>query len=92
VAESPRTASLHLKLGYAHEEAQQYDKAIAQWRMTLDLEPDHPNRMKLLNLIEKYRTSLALAVGPTEPAKPAEPSEKPAAEEPSPQKGNTKDQ
>ncbi len=91
VAESPRTASLHLKLGYAHEEAQQYDKAIAQWQMTLDLEPDHPDRMKLLNLIEKYRTSLALAVGPTEPAE-AQSSEKPAAKEPSPQKENAADQ
>ena len=91
VAESPRTASLHLKLGYAHEEAQQYDKATAQWRMALDLEPDHPDRMKLLNLIEKYRTQLALAVGPTEPAK-AEPSEKPAPKQPSPQKRNAEDQ
>ena len=71
VAESPQTASLHLKLGYAYEEAQKYDLAIAQWRMVLDLEPEHPDRMKLLNLIEKYRASLALAVGPTEPAKPA---------------------
>jgi len=57
VSESPQTASLHLKLGYAHEEAQQYEKAIAQWRMVLDLEPDHPQRMKLLNLIDKYRSS-----------------------------------
>jgi tetratricopeptide (TPR) repeat protein len=91
VAESPRTASLHLKLGYAHEEAQQYDKATAQWRMTLDLEPDHPDRMKLLNLIEKYRASLALAVGPTEPAEP-QPSEKPAAEEKSPEDRKAEDQ
>lgn len=54
VAESPQAASLHLKLGYAYEEAQQRDKAIAQWRMVLDLEPDHPERMTLLNLLEKY--------------------------------------
>lgn len=53
VAESPQAASLHLKLGYAYEEAQQPAKAIAQWRMVLDLEPDHPERMKLLNLLEK---------------------------------------
>ena len=54
VAESPRTASLHLTLGNACEEAQMHDKAVAQWRMVLDLEPDHPRRMELLNLIAKY--------------------------------------
>ena len=35
VAESPLTASLHLKLGNAYEEARKLDKAIAQWRMVL---------------------------------------------------------
>ena len=58
VQESPETASLHLKLGHAFEEAQEYDKAIAQWQMVLDLEPDHPRRMELLNLIGKYRKQL----------------------------------
>jgi tetratricopeptide (TPR) repeat protein len=57
VGESPRTASLHLKLGNAHEEAQQYAKAIEQWQMVLDLEPDHPQRTKLLNQIEKHRAA-----------------------------------
>jgi len=56
VAESPRTSSLHLKLGHAYEESRQFDKAIAQWRMVLDLESDHPQRLELLNLIDKYRT------------------------------------
>jgi tetratricopeptide (TPR) repeat protein len=55
VRESPETASLHLKLGHAYEESQEYTKAIAQWQMVLDLEPDHPKRMELLNLVEKYR-------------------------------------
>jgi tetratricopeptide (TPR) repeat protein len=55
VQESPETASLHLKLGHAFEESQKYTKAVAQWQMVLDLEPDHPQRMELLNLIEKYR-------------------------------------
>jgi len=59
VQESPETASLHLKLGSAFEEDQQYAKAIAQWQMVLDLEPDHPQRMELLNLIGKYRKQLA---------------------------------
>jgi tetratricopeptide (TPR) repeat protein len=59
VQESPETASLHLKLGHAYEESQKYAKAIAQWQMTLNLEPEHPSRMELLNLIEKYRRQLA---------------------------------
>jgi len=58
VAEDPQTASLHLKLGYAYEEAQQHKQAMAQWQMVLDLEPDHPQRMKLLNLIQRYRLGL----------------------------------
>lgn len=73
VAESPQTASLHLKLGDAYEEAQKHDLAVAQWQMVLDLEPDHPQRMKLLNLIEKYRGGVALSVGPGKPATPEKP-------------------
>ncbi len=64
VQENPETASLHLKLGYAYEEAQLYAKAIVQWQMVLDLEPDHPKRMDLLNLIGKYQKQ------PSEPAAP----------------------
>jgi tetratricopeptide (TPR) repeat protein len=72
VAESPQTASLHLKLGNAYDEARQFDKAIAQWRMVLDLESDHPQRMKLLNLIEKYRRGAASNDQPDRPAVSAE--------------------
>jgi tetratricopeptide (TPR) repeat protein len=73
VAESPQTASLHLRLGYAYEEVHKYDQALAQWRMVLDLEPDHPDRLKLLNLIEKYRAG----VSPLVPPKPADKPDKP---------------
>ena len=55
VAASPQNASLHLKLGYAYEEARTYDLAVVQWQMVLDIEPDHAERMKLLNLIGKHR-------------------------------------
>jgi len=80
VDESPQTASLHLKLGYAYEEARKYDDAMAQWRMVLDLEPGHSQRMKLLNLIEKYRTGVALSAVPSETA--AEPAETPSPDSP----------
>ena len=79
VGESPQTASLHLKLGNAYEEAQKPAAAMAQWQMVLDLEPDHPQRMKLLNRIQKHRSGLSLSVPPTDP--PIEPPvELPAAE------------
>ena len=64
VSESPQTASLHLKLGDAYEEAQKFTDAVAQWRMVLDLEQDHPQRMKLLNSIDKYTGGTTLTVPP----------------------------
>ncbi len=73
VAESPQTASLHLKLGSAYEEARKFDQAISQWRMVLDLEPDHPERIKLLNLIEKYSGGVKMTVVPGEKEKPTPP-------------------
>jgi tetratricopeptide (TPR) repeat protein len=88
VDESPQTASLHLKLGYAYEEAQKYQPAIAQWRMVLDIEPDHPERIKLLNLIDKYRSGAAMTVAPGPPPNRAEPAPK-AAPKPRPASGKT---
>ena len=55
VAEAPEKAAIHLKLGYAFQEARQDAQAVVQWRMVLDLEPDHPRRMALLELIRKHR-------------------------------------
>ncbi len=55
VAASPQTVSLHLKLGYAYEHARKYALAARQWQMVLDLQSDHPDRLKLINLIGKYK-------------------------------------
>ncbi len=85
VAESPLTASLHLKLGNAYEEARKLDKAIGQWRMVLDIEPDHPQRTKLLNLIEKYTANLKVVV-PPEQQKPKPPVKKEPVKEKTPEK------
>ena len=54
VQQNPQTSSLHMRLASALEEARKYDQAIEQWRMVLDLEPDHPQRTELLNLIKKH--------------------------------------
>jgi tetratricopeptide (TPR) repeat protein len=65
VTESPQTAALHLKLGNAYEEATKLSEAAVQWQMVLDLEPDHPKRLELLNQINKTRHPT------TRPASPA---------------------
>jgi tetratricopeptide (TPR) repeat protein len=67
---SPQTAALHLNLGNAYQEARQYAKAVLQWRLVLDLEPDHPDRTNLLNQIAKFRR---MAKPKTPTAKPAKP-------------------
>jgi tetratricopeptide (TPR) repeat protein len=56
VAASPQTASLHLSLAEAYKAAEDFAQAVVHWRMVLDLEPDHPDRTNLLNLISKYRS------------------------------------
>jgi cytochrome c-type biogenesis protein CcmH/NrfG len=54
VDESPQTTSLHLKLASAFEEARKYEESVQQWRLVLDLEPEHPDRTRLLNMIRKH--------------------------------------
>jgi len=61
VGEAPKSASLHLKLGNAYEEARKYAEAVVQWRMVLDIEPDHPQRISLLNQIGKHAPAPAAA-------------------------------
>ncbi|HUV39547.1 MAG TPA: tetratricopeptide repeat protein [Planctomycetota bacterium] len=57
----PESASLHLKLGHAWADAREHARAARQWRMVLDLEPDHPQRLELMNLI---RDAERRAAGP----------------------------
>ncbi len=64
VAESPRNASLHLQLGDAFEQAARHGDAVIQWRMTLDLEPDHPRRLELLNRIATPPTTAPSSSAP----------------------------
>ena len=55
VALSPQTASLHHRLGDALAAAERFAEAVVQWRMVLDLEPDHPQRTEILGAIERRR-------------------------------------
>ena len=51
--QNPQSAPLHLQLGNAYQEAEKYAEAVTQWKMVLDLEPDHPRRLELLNQLAK---------------------------------------
>lgn len=70
IGQSPQTASLHLSLGNAYDEAQKYEQAATQWKMVLDLEPEHPQRIELVNRIAKYARATPPATKPaaTKPA------------------------
>jgi tetratricopeptide (TPR) repeat protein len=51
VAENPLSARLHLTLADAFWLDNKHDKAIEQYKLVLELEPDHAERIKLLNRI-----------------------------------------
>jgi tetratricopeptide (TPR) repeat protein len=51
VETNPLSASLHLVLGDAYWQASQGKLAIEQYKLVLELEPDHSQRVRLLNRI-----------------------------------------
>lgn len=52
IAISPRNPAYHLCLGNAYRELKEMDKAVVQWRLVLTLQPDHPEKEKLLEWIQ----------------------------------------
>ena len=58
VENNPLSPSLHLTLGDAHWLANQRPQAIEQYKLVLELEPDHTERVRLLNRIRaRVKTS-----------------------------------
>ncbi len=53
VATNPMAASLHLTLGEACWQASLRKQAVEQYKLVLELEPDHADRVKLLNRIRE---------------------------------------
>ncbi len=51
VSENPLSARLHLTLGDAYWLENERADATAQYKLVLELEPDHPDRVRLLNRI-----------------------------------------
>ena len=50
---NPLSASLHLTLGNAHWLANERQAAVEQYRLVLELQPDHPSRVLLMNRIRE---------------------------------------
>ncbi len=50
---NPLSARLHRTLGDAYWLAGKNSEAVAQYKLVLELEPDHPSRVQLLNRIRK---------------------------------------
>ena len=54
VAESPDSASLHYRLAGALLETGDQEGAVREWRAVLELQEDHPDRLRILNLISRH--------------------------------------
>ena len=52
IARSPRNPDYRYYLGNAFREVGEKDKAAAQWRMVLALNPDHPEKDKLMEWVK----------------------------------------
>ncbi len=51
VKRTPQDADLHYRLGSAYHDAARPADASRHWRITLELQPDHPNRQRMLQFI-----------------------------------------
>lgn len=57
VAANPLSARLHLTLGDAYWQANARERAIEQYKLVLELKPDHAQRVRLLNRIQGQDTA-----------------------------------
>jgi tetratricopeptide (TPR) repeat protein len=67
VATNPMAASLHLMLGDACWQAGLRNQAVEQYKLVLELEPDHADRVKLLNRIREPIPATTQPAAPTPP-------------------------
>lgn len=71
VEENPLSARLHLMLGDAYWSGGEKPKAIQQYKLVLELEPEFPQRVRLLNRIRgQDDAALTTAKGGTVPTPP----------------------
>lgn len=71
VVENPLSARLHLMLGDSYWSSGEKPKAIQQYKLVLELEPEFPQRVRLLNRIRgQDDAALTTAKGSTVPTPP----------------------
>jgi tetratricopeptide (TPR) repeat protein len=56
VALAPKSVDLHYRLGNAYWEADRRTEAARQWQVALELNPDHPDRTRMLELIRDVQS------------------------------------
>ena len=59
VQTNPLSASLHLTLGEAYWQDNQHKQAVEQYKLVLELEPDHADRVRLMNRIRESAPTTA---------------------------------
>ena len=55
IDEEPSNASFHHALGDAYLKQKDSAKAVEQWKLVLEINPDHSDQMTLMNLINKHQ-------------------------------------
>jgi len=61
---APRDADLRYRLGNAYWEAGRLADAARQWQVTLELDPDHPQRLRLLEQLRQAASAGEGTAGP----------------------------
>lgn len=56
IEEEPSNATFHRSLGDAYLKQEDFAKAVEQWKLVLEINPDHPEQMTLMNLINKHQS------------------------------------
>jgi len=51
----PSNAAFHRSLGDACLKQKNFAEAVAQWKLVLEINPDHPDQMILMNLINRHQ-------------------------------------
>ncbi len=55
IDEEPSNATFHRSLGNAYLKQKEFAKAVDQWKLVLEINPDHPEQMTLMNLINRHQ-------------------------------------
>jgi tetratricopeptide (TPR) repeat protein len=63
IDEEPSNATFHHSLGDAYLKQEDFSKAVDQWKLVLEINPDHPAQMTLMNLINRHQPDNGINAG-----------------------------